>query len=67
MSFLANAFPVLWVLVVVVILRSFRSASCHDEEFESSGGEAAEPTVDADRHGTWHRCPHDIVSGGRAA
>jgi hypothetical protein len=62
--FLVNTFPLWWILLAVVVLRSFRSASNHDEEFESSAG-APNPLVD--RPSTWHKCPHNIISGGHAA
>ena len=65
--FLGNTWLFFWVLVVVVILRSLRSASCHDEEFESSAGKITRSGAEHDRPHTWHKCPHNMVSGGHAA
>lgn len=67
MAFLAHTFLFWWILIVVVILRSFRSASSHDEEFESSAGRTTESIAQRDHPGTWHKCPHNIASGGHVA
>ena len=67
MIFLENLWLLVWLLMVVLILRAFRSASSHDHEFESSGGNAKATFADFDRPGSWHECPHKILSGRHAA
>lgn len=67
MIFLANLWLLSWLFMLVVILRAFRSASSHDYEFEASSGNAKATLADLERPGTWHKCPHQIISGGHAA
>jgi hypothetical protein len=66
MFLLANAWFFGWLLLVVVLLRSLRSASSHDERFESSAGDG-HSSVESGHPHTWHRCPHKVFSGGQAA
>jgi hypothetical protein len=66
MVLLANAWFFGWLLIVVVILRSLRSASSHDERFESSAGNTASGNLSEHPY-TWHKCPHKMASGGQAA
>lgn len=65
MAFLEYTWFLWWILIVAIILRSFRSASSHDDEFESSREIGA--AFESEHPGTWHRCPHNMVSGGHAA
>lgn len=65
--FLGNAWLFGWILIVAVILRSLRSASDHDEEFESSADRTVGSLTQRDRPSTWHQCPHKIFPGGHAA
>ena len=65
LTFLEYTWVFLWVFIVVLILRAFRSASSHDEEFESSHDNMG--VVEHEHPSTWHRCPHNIISGGHAA
>lgn len=63
--FLENTLPLWWILLVVVVLRFFRSASAHDEEFESSA-DSAELLVG--RLDPWRQYSHNgIFSGGHVA
>lgn len=63
--FLENTWPLWWVLLVVVVLRLFRSASEHDEAFESSA-DSAELSVG--RPDTWRQYPHNnVITGGHVA
>jgi len=67
MLFLGNLWFLSWLFLLVVILRAFRSASSHDQQFESSAGNGEATFADFDDHGTWHRCPHKMASGKHAA
>lgn len=63
--FLGNTLPLWWILLVVVVLRSFRSASEHDQEFESSA-DSAELSVG--RLDPWRQYSQKgIFSGGHVA
>ena len=62
--FLMKTFPLWWTLLALVVLRSFRSAAKHDEEFESSA-DAQQPSLD--RPGSWRQCTHNVMSGSHAA
>ena len=66
MIFLGNLWLFSWFLMLVVILRAFRSASFHDYEFESSAGHSGE-IADFDRAGSTHNCPHKILYRRHAA
>jgi hypothetical protein len=63
--FVENTWPLWWILLVVVVLRSLRAASEHDEEFEWAA-DTAELLVG--RRGAWRQYPHNnLISGGHVA
>ena len=62
--FLENTWPLWWIFMVVVVLRSFGAASRHDEEFDSSADTAQ---LGGGCPNSWHKRSHTSLPGGHVA